>query len=180
MSRTRSLAVLTATLVLVLAGCGGTQAGGTAATSAAASAPASVASSAAKPSFELTLGGTVDLPAYASDRAASLDSCAKGKSGGWSYLYAGGDPFLSLDLTVYPGVVHGDAPSDFDLDIGAPTGQVRLVPSGRREGIKGAGNARLEQDGDAVKITIDGSARTMVDGANTGDTTVDLVIHCPA
>ena len=113
-------------------------------------------------------------------RRRSSSAFAKGKSGGWSYLYAGGDPFLSLDLTVFPGVVQGDAPSDFDLDIGAPTGQVRLVPSGRREGVKGAGTARLEQDGDAVKITIDGSARTMVDGANTGDTTVDLVIHCPA
>lgn len=179
MSRTPSLAVF-ATLALVVAGCGGSSSGTSTAATAGPSTAASPASAAAKPSFELTLGGTVDLPSYASDRAASLDSCAKGSSGGWSYLYAGGDPFVSLDLTVFPGVVDGGTPSDFDLDIGAPTGQVRLVPSGRREGVKGTGTAKLVQDGDAVKITIDGSARTMVDGSNTGDTKVDLVIHCPA
>jgi hypothetical protein len=174
----RSLALLAA-LVFVVAACGGTRAGGSTSTTAGPSAATPV-SNAAKPSFELTLGGTVDLPAYASDSGASLDSCAKGASGGWSYLYAGGDPFLSLDLTLYPGAVDGGAASDFDLDIGAPAGQVRLVPSGRREGVKGTGTARLDKEGDAVRITIDGSARTMVDGTNTGDTTVDLVIHCPA
>jgi hypothetical protein len=174
----RSLALL-ATLAIVIAGCG-TSSGVTTPTTAGPSNAATPASGAPKPSFELTLGGTVDLPGYASDEAASLDTCAKGASGGWSYLYASGDPFLSLDLTLFPGVVQGDAPSDFDLDIGAPTGQVRLVPSGRREGVKGTGTAHLDQDGDAVKITIDGSARTMVDGANTGDTTVDLVIRCPS
>jgi hypothetical protein len=179
MSRTPSLAVF-AILAFGLTACGGTPQGGTSATAAGASAAASAVSDAPKPSFELTLGGTVDLPSYASDHAASLDSCSKGSSGGWSYLYAGGDPFVSLDLTLFPGVVSGGTPTDFDLDIGAPSGQVRLVPSGRREGVKGTGTARFEQDGDAVKITIDGSARTMVDGANTGDTTVDLVIHCPA
>ena len=174
----RSLASL-ATVAIVIVGCSGTPAGGTLATTAGASAAAPVGD-AAKPSFELTLDGTVDLPAYASDKGAALDSCAKGASGGWSYMYAGGDPFVSLDLTLYPGVVDGGTASDFDLDIGAPSGQVRLVPSGRREGAKGTGTARLDQDGDAIRITIDGSARTMVDGANTGDTTVDLVIHCPA
>ena len=179
MSRTPSLAVL-ATVALVAAGCSGSPTGASTAATAGPSAAASAVSAAAKPSFELTLGGTVELPSYASDRAASLDSCAKGKSGGWSYLYAGGDPFVSLDLNLYPGVIDGGTPSDFDLDIGAPTGQVRLVPSGRREGVKGTGTAKLVQDGGAVSITIDGSARTMVDGANTGDTTVDLVIHCPA
>jgi hypothetical protein len=173
----RSLALL-ATLVIAIAGCAGTPEGGAPVTAAAPS--AATVSDAAKPSFQLTLGGTVDLPAYASDSGASLDSCAKGASGGWSYLYAGGDPFLSLDLTLYPGAVSGGTASDFDLDIGAPSGQVRLVPSGRREGAKGTGTAHLDQEGEAVRITIDGSARTMVDGANTGDTTVDLVIHCPA
>jgi hypothetical protein len=169
-----------AAVAIVIVGCGGTTPAESAAATVAPSTAVTVVSNAAKPSFELTLGGTVDLPAYASDRAASLDSCAKGSSGAWSYLYAGGDPFLSLDLTVFPGVVQGDRPSDFDLDIGAPSGQVRLVPSGRREGAKGTGTARLVQDGDAVKIMIDGSATTMVDGANTGATTVELVIHCPA
>ncbi len=179
MSRTLGLGMLAA-LTIVIVGCGGTTPAGSTAATVAPSTAVTAASDAAKPSFELTLGGTVDLPAYASDHAASLDSCAKGSSGGWSYLYAGGDPFVSLDLTVFPGVVQGDTPSDFDLDIGAPSGQVRLVPSGRREGAKGTGTASLVQDGDGVKITIDGSARTMVDGSNTGDTTVDLVIHCPA
>ena len=94
-------------------------------------------------------------------------------------MYAGGSPFVSVDLSVYSGAVDGATPSDFDLDIGAPAGQVRLVPSGRREGAKGTGTVRFEEAGDAVRITIDGAARTKVDGSNAGDTTVQLVLHCP-
>ena len=176
MSRRVTLLV---TVALVIAGCAGTP-GGSAATTAARSTAQTPVDDATKPSFTLTLGGTVDLPRYASDDAASLHSCAKGASGGWTFLYAGGDPFVSLDLNLYAGVIDGGSPSDFDLDIGAPTGQVRLVPSGRREGAKGTGTARLEQVEGAVRITIDGSARTMSDSTDTGDTTVDLVIDCPA
>ena len=170
---------LLATLALVIAGCAGTP-GGSAATTAARSAARTPVDDPTKPSFTLTLGGTVELPRYTPDDAASLHSCAKGASGGWSFLYAGGDPFVSLDLNLYPGVIDGGSSSDFDLDIGAPTGQVRLVPSGRREGAKGTGTAKLEEVAGAVRITIDGSAKTMIDGTDTGDTTVDLVIDCPA
>ena len=62
----RSLASL-ATVAIVIAGCSGTPAGNTLATTAGASAAAPVGDP-GKPSFELTLDGTVDLPAYASDK----------------------------------------------------------------------------------------------------------------
>lgn len=171
-------ALLVAVLAVLLGGCAGAPSASSPATGDGRAAPAP-AGGAAKPSFELTLGGVVELPAYASDAAAALDVCDQSAGGGWTYMYAGGDPFLSLDLSLYTGAVDGATPSDFDLDIGAPTGQVRLVPSGRREGAKGDGTARIVRDGGAVRIDIEGSATTMVDGGDAGDTTVALVLRCP-
>lgn len=174
MPRTR---VILAALALACAGCAG------AASSSTTPTPTGTATGTAgvpKPSFELALAGIVTLPGYASDGSAGLSSCERSKGGGWTYLYAGGTPFVSVDLSVYSGALDGDAPSDFDLDIGAPAGQVRLVPSGRREGAKGTGTAVVDQTADTVRITIKGSATTMVDGGTAGATTVDLVLHCPS
>lgn len=171
MPRTRLTIVA---LALACAGCTGAPAGSTASARLAEAAAAGP-----KPSFQLTLDGIVTLPTYASDGAAALSSCEPSTAGGWSYLYAGGTPFVSLDLSVYPGAVDGTTPGDFDLDIGAPTGQVRLVPSGRREGAKGTGTVVIDQRADAVTITVTGAARTMVDGGIAGDTSVDLTVTCP-
>jgi hypothetical protein len=49
-----------------------------------------------RPSFELVLDGTT----YRSDAAASVATCLGDDDGSWSVLYAGGEPFLSLDMVV--------------------------------------------------------------------------------
>jgi hypothetical protein len=132
-----------------------------------------------KPSFRLTLAGATVLPTYASDTSAALDFCEPAKGPGWTYMYAGGTPFVSVDLRVYSGAADGGLQSDFDLDIGAPAGQVRLVPSGRREGAKGNGTAIIEEREDTVTITVRGTATTMIEGSNVGETKVDLILDCP-
>jgi len=143
--------------------------------------PAPAAGSA--PSFELALGGAVALPAYASDAGASLNECSPADSGGWTYLYAGGTPFLTVDLSVYSAAATGADPSDFDLDIVAPGAQaVRVVPSGRREGSQGDGSVRIESAADGgVRIALEGEAVTLSGGpASVGSTTVHLDLRCPA
>ena len=142
----------------------------------------SAATGAAAPAFDLALGGVVGLPAYASDASASLNECAPAASGGWTYLYAGGTPFLTLDLSVYSGVVTGTDPADFDLDIVAPGGRaVRVVPSGRREGAQGDGAIQLATLADGgVRIALDGEAITLEGGpASLGSTRVHLDLRCP-
>lgn len=162
-------------LAVVCAGCAGGQA--TPAEPDGSTATGTVA--VAGPSFRLTLTGATALPTYASDTSAALDSCEPGKGRGWTYLYAGGTPFVSVDLRVYSDAADGGQQSDFDLDIGAPAGQVRLVPSGRREGAKGKGTATIEERDDAVTITVRGSATTMLEGSNVGETEVELILDCP-
>ncbi len=122
--------------------------------------------------FDLALAGAVALPTYTSDPAASLNECAPASSGGWTFMYAGGTPFLTLDLSVYSAAVSGADPADFDLDIvasGSPA--VRLVPSGRREGAQGEGAVRIEARPDGgVTIALDGTAVTLDGGpASVGD-----------
>ena len=160
-----------ATMVLAVAGCAGGP--------PAASAPAGGVANVPKPTFHLTLDGIVRLPDYASDDSASLAICEPVRAGGWTYMYAGGTPFVSVELSVYSGAADGRVPSDFDLDIGAPAGQVRLVPSGRREGAKGTGTAVVEETDSSVTIIVNGSATTMRDGSNAGGTTIDLTLTCP-
>ena len=90
---------ITAPVVIVLgalvAACGGAP---PAATSAEAS--AAVVGTAVKPEFDLTLDGSVELPAYRSDAAAGLNSCAEATSGGWTYLYGGGSPLVTVTVSI--------------------------------------------------------------------------------
>jgi hypothetical protein len=169
--------VALAAALVVIAACGSVD-GPTGTTPAT-----SDASGGAAPAFELALDGVVGLPAYASDAAASLNECAPAASGGWTYLYAGGTPFLTLDLSVYSGVMTGTDPADFDLDIVAPGGRaVRVVPSGRREGAQGDGAIELATLADGgVRIDLDGEAITLEGGPTSlGSTRVHLDLRCPA
>jgi hypothetical protein len=168
------IAVVIIAVMTLVAACGGEP------TSAPPS-PSPTASG-AQPTFELVLDGAVDLPAFPSDPSASLNECAPASSGGWTYTYAGGTPFLTLDLSVYSPATTGANPSDFDLDIVAPGSRaVRVVPSGRREGVQGDGTIHIEPRPDGgVTISLDGSAVTLVGGpASIGTTTVHLELDCP-
>jgi hypothetical protein len=135
-----------------------------------------------QPVFDLALVGPVSLPTYTSDPAASLNECAPASSGGWTFMYAGGTPFLTLDLSIYAAAVAGADRDDFDLDIVASGRAVRLVPSGRREGAQGDGVVRVEARPDGgVTIALDGTAVTLEGGpASVGDTAVHLDLDCPA
>jgi hypothetical protein len=166
-----TLALALALAAVVLTGCTTTSAGG----------PSDTPTTVEPASFVMDLAGAATLPAYRSDVAASLNSCSAASSGGWSYLYAGGDPFVTLQLAVYSGVTDGTNPSDFDLDVVAPGGgAVRLVPAGRKEGVQGEGQAAVDRVGDRVMITVDGVSATLEDGASLGGTDVHLTLDCPA
>ena len=112
-----------------------------------------------------------------------LNDCSSASSGGWSYLYGGGTPFVTVDLRIYSEATSGVDPADFDLDIGAPGGMaVRVVPSGRREGAQGTGTVHVEPDASGgVAIVLDGEAVTLQGGPGSlGRTTVHLDLRCPA
>jgi len=177
MSRTfHALVILLATMLV--AACAGSPA-----SPAPSSAPsAAVAGTAAKPDFDLTLDGTVELPTYTSDKAAALNFCSQATSGGWSYSYGGGDPFVTLNVSIYSLVTDGSNPSDFDFEVVAPdTRTVRLVASGRKEGVQGVGTATVSTTDDGgTLIQIDGSGVTLQGGPRSkGDTEVHLTLRCP-
>ena len=157
--------------------------GCSAADGSGASAPAAAASNVVPTdvaTFDLMLDGVVDLPSYQSDRAAGLNTCARSKTGGWSYLYGGGSPFVAVDLSIFSGVMTGSNPSDFNLGIDVRDSAVRVVPSGRLEGAKGTGTASVMTTADEIVITIEGSSITRQGSAvDHGATDVALTVHCP-
>ena len=175
MSRTLAARVaLTAIVGLAIVACSGP-----ASPVAPSPSTAPVAGTAIDPVFDLDLGGAVELTGYHSDPAAGLNTCAPGSGGGWTYMYGGGQPFVSVDISLFEGAMDGSNPSDFDLDIGAQSRAVRLVASGRREGVQGTGTARLTTENGMAVIVVDGTAVTLEGGqVSHGDTEVHLTIRC--
>jgi hypothetical protein len=170
----RSIGLALVVVALVASGC---------AAPGVASTPVAPSPAGPVPAFELALDGTVALPAYVSDAAASLNECAPASTGGWSYLYGGGTPFVTVDLKVYSDGTSGVDPADFDLDVVTPGAvAIRVVPSGRKEGAQGSGTVRVEPQADGgVAIVLDGEAITLQGGPGSlGRTSVHLDLRCPA
>lgn len=166
--------VLAAIVGLAVIGCTGSTA-----PTAPSPSTAPVAGTAIDPVFDLDLDGAVELSGYHSDPAAGLNTCAPGSGGGWTYLYGGGEPFVTVDISLFTGAMDGSDPSDFDLDIVASGRAVRLVPSGREEGVQGTGTARLTTEGGIALIAVDGTAVTLEGGpVSHGDTDVHLTLRC--
>jgi hypothetical protein len=82
------------------------------------------------PSFELTLGGTP----FRSDPAASVATCLGDPDGSWSVLYAGGSPFLSLDLVVGAGAGEPGGQDRVGAEIQTAGHYVRFDPAVLRGG----------------------------------------------
>ena len=83
-----------------------------------------------RPSFELVLDGTT----YRSDPAASVATCLGDDDGSWSVLYAGGTPFLSLDLLVGAGAGEPGREDRVGAEIQTAGQYVRFDPTVLRGG----------------------------------------------
>ena len=115
-------AIVAAILVtLASAGCGAAPSGP----------PASVAVGArpvtAGPTVDLTLAavpggaGIADAGVYASDPAANLNHCTQTSEGFWRVLYAGGDPWVSVDVLVGASAVATGRSEDVTAEIAVGT-----------------------------------------------------------
>jgi hypothetical protein len=87
-----------------------------------------------EPAFELVLGEGPAAQRFTSDPEASVSTCLGDDDGSWSVLYAGGDPFVSLDLVVGSGTDRPSGASRVGAELTAGDTYVRFDPAVLRGG----------------------------------------------
>jgi hypothetical protein len=137
------------------------------------------------PAWRLAMTGSVTR-SLASDPAATLNQCRLPAAGSWSYLYAGGDPFGTLDVLIgdgantTPGSDRVGAEIEFDS---LPTvGYVRFDPAALRGG-DGPGRSSAEvtvtTTADSVTIVVHAETPDRTSGVDGPPVVVDLTLTCP-
>jgi hypothetical protein len=166
-----SLASL-AVICLIATGCGG----------GSAAAPSAATSAAARPTMELKLGSGPGVGTYAIDQASSLNLCTKGKDGSWRLLYAGGKPFVNLDLLVGPHAGQSDGANAVAAEIEANRGYLRFDPAILRGGDpKGRSTATIGVSSTpaTTTFTIHATTPDRTGGSDGAPVDVDLTVTCP-
>ena len=173
-------------LIAVLAACGQAATG-------AATEPSTAARTTTAPSHQLRLAPSdpahpiADAGSFASDPSASLNSCRRTSDGSWRALYAGGDPWVAIDLLLGTGVAEGAPSEDLSLEIqiGSPLSTYLWIdqPGYRGGDAPGRSHAIVEAaasgiDAITFEIAADTPMRTV--GSDLERVDVALTLVCPA
>ena len=144
----------------------------------AAAAPAA----ATGPTMDLKVTGGPGAGTYATDTTSSLNVCTHAKDGSWRLLYAGGTPFVNLDLLVGPKAGKPDGASQVAAEITAGSGYVRFDPAIMRGGdMKGRSTATIavSSTADATTFTIKAKTPDRTTGQDVDPVDIDLTVACP-
>ena len=144
--------------------------------------PAPAVATPAKPSFDLTITGGPAAGTFASAPAASLNICTRLDDGGWRALYAGGEPWLSMDLHLGPRINEAAHASDVALEITAGSGYLWIDQGGFRGGDapgRSQVTARSEAAGDAVTFHVTATTPNRTSGGDGATSDVALTLACP-
>ena len=171
--------VAIALLAAALAACGGPagQNPGSGASSTATAAPER------QPVLALEVKGGPAAGSYASSPASTLNICTRQEDGSWRALYAGGEPWLSLDLHVGPGIGQPGHESDVALEITAGTGYLWIDQGGFRGGDPPGRSqvaARSATASGTVTFTIDATTPNRTPGGDGAVSTIAMTLACPA
>ena len=134
-----------------------------------------------KPTFVFTITGGPGDGTYTMDPATSLNVCTHAADGSWRYLYAGGDPFVNLDLLVGPRAGQADGSSDVAAELYAGPGYLRFDPGILRGGdAKGRSTATIAVSSTAEATTFSITATTPnMDNDEVDTVDVDMTVVCP-
>ena len=136
-----------------------------------------------RPTFELRVIGGPGDGVYTADPTSSLNSCRRADNGSWSLLYAGGTPFVNMDLVVGSGVDETGSSNRVGLELYAGAGYLRFDPAGLRGGDPpGRSSAAVAVRDGPDLTTIEVSAVTPDGGSSgSGEATVEvhLTVTCP-
>ena len=134
------------------------------------------------PTIELQITGGPAAGAFASDPTASLNLCSRQSDGAWRAMYAGGSPWMSIDLLIGPEINKPGHESDAALEVTAGSGYLWIAQGGVRAG-DAPGRSRI-----SVEINPSGGLMNFVVRATTPNRTANgdgptsdvvLTLACP-
>ena len=117
------------------------------------------------PTFTLEITGGPGHGTYVADMASSLNICPQASDGSWRLLYAGGTPYVSLDLLVGARAGQPGGENHVAADVSAGQGYFRFDPAQLR------GGDRPGRSTAAVTVTTTDSSATFDITATTPDRT---------
>jgi hypothetical protein len=168
---------------ILIAGCNGV---GGAASSAPSSSVADHAEpvqvAATRPSLDLTITGGVGAGSYVSDASSSLNVCSKATDGSWRVMYAGGAPWLSVDLLVGPHAAEAGHASDLALEISVGSAYLWIdQPKFRGGDAPGRSKATvvLRSDGSGMTFDVVATTPNRTPAGDDLPSDVALTVVCP-
>ena len=171
-----SIAASIAAIALVVVGC---------ASAGAAAEPASPASSTAapaKPTVEFGLSGSFGKQTFTADPTSSLDTCTHNADGSWRLLYAGGTPWITIDMLVGAQASEPAHANQVAVEIEVPGTYVRLDPAPIRLGdVPGRSTASVVVTPGATSTTFSVEATTPDHTGGDDGAPVDVTVTavCP-
>jgi hypothetical protein len=159
---------------IIATGCAGSGAAAAPKASTAAAPPA-------HPTMNLKMSGGPGSGEYATDTTSTLNACTHATDGSWRLLYAGGNPFVNLDLLIGPKAGQPDGAEQVAAEINAGPGYVRFDQALMRGGdAKGRSKATVAVSSTAAATTFTVKATTPNISSNeTVSTDVELTATCP-
>jgi hypothetical protein len=179
MSRFSAPVSALAILAIVAAGCG--QAAGAGPTGTASPAPSEAAP--ARPTFGLTVSGGLAAGSYAADPKASLATCSLSAAGVRSFMYAGGLPWVAIDMVFGPRIAEPGHASDVAIELSI--GDLYLwIDTGRMRGGDAPGRSqatvRVEPAAGVVRYVIAATTPYRTPDGDGLPATISLTATCPA
>jgi hypothetical protein len=143
----------------------------------------SIAPSPSRPTFELRITGGPGEGVYTADPATSLNSCRRADNGSWSLLYAGGTPFVNMDLVVGSGVEGAGGSNRAALELYAGPGYLRFDPAALRGGDppgRSSATVEVRPEPGGTTLVVDATTPDRTSGNDGAPVEVHLSVTCPA
>jgi hypothetical protein len=149
---------------------------------AAASVPSPSPSTERRPSLTLEIVGGAAAGTYASSEAASLNLCTRLDDGGWRTMYAGGEPWISLDMHVGSGIGATGSGSDLALEVDTRVDYFWIDQGGLRGGDEPGRSrvaATMQTAADAVTFVVDATTPKRTPSGDGVTAELRLTWICP-
>ena len=165
-----------------IAGCNGVGELSRQPSTAATNAPGPAQVAAERPSLELEITGGPGAGSYVSDPSSSLNLCTRAADGSWRALYAGGVPWISVDLLVGSRAAEPGRASDIALEISAGSAYLWIDQGKFRGGdAPGRSSAKvaIRSDGGSTTFEVTATSPNRSGGEDGASSDVALTLTCP-
>ena len=135
------------------------------------------------PTFTLEVTGSPGQGTYVADQSTSLNLCTAAPDGSWRFLYAGGEPFVNLDMLVGADAGQPGFESSVAVELYAGAGYVRFDPAVLRGGDppgRSVASVVVEDLGTTTRFVVSATTPDRTSGIDGPPVEIALTVTCPS